>query len=93
MVYTTTNIKDKEKTINQIIHYFNELFVVIEKNKQLHDSYYHKIIHCKELINTFEFYYLPQLLEDSGCSDEGFEVMKQMKDDIKCLYKYVKAAV
>ena len=65
--------------------------ILLETNEGLREDLYHKIVYCKELINSYELTQIPELLVADDRSNEEHENLKTMLRDIKKLHSYVKS--
>ncbi|UCC20825.1 MAG: hypothetical protein JSV62_05975, partial [Promethearchaeota archaeon] len=75
-------------------NYRDSLSVVetmIESDENLREELYHKIIYCKELINSYELINVPELLETEDWPDNEHENLKTALKDIKKIHSYVKS--
>jgi len=83
---------NKEKLLEKILVNYRDCLSLLETNTQVQNDYYHKIAYCKELINTFEFSWIPQLLEVNGWSEGEYEKFKMMANDIGKISNFLKSA-
>lgn len=89
-------LSNKERMLRNIVSNYrgclSAVETILDSNEGLHDDLYHKIVYCKELINTYELTQMPDLLEADDWSNEQQENLKIMANRIKKLHSYIKSA-
>lgn len=88
-------ISSKEKMLRNIITDYrgclSAVEILLETNEELREDLYHKIVYCKELINSYELIQIPELLITDDWPNEEHENLKMMAKNIKKLHSYVKS--
>ena len=90
-------MSNKEKILRNIVANYrgclSTIESLLESIKGLRDEIYHKIVYCKELINSYELTNIPELLETDDWPNEEHENLKTMLSDIKKLHGFVKSTI
>ena len=88
-------ISSKEKMLRTIVSDYrgclSAVEVLLESNEGLREELYHKIVYCKELINSYELTQIPELLEADDWSNEEYGNLKTIGKSIKKLHTIVKS--
>ena len=88
-------ISSKKKMLRNIVTNYRGCLsafeVFLESNEGLREDLYHKIVYCKELINSYKLTQITELFEADDWSNEEHNNLKTMGRNIKKLHTFTKS--